>query len=46
MAVIATQTDAAGNSGTGSRNTTKDVTQPLVTVATAPVINAANQTTG
>lgn len=45
VAVIATQTDAAGSSGTGSRNTTKDVTQPVVTVATAPVINVANQTT-
>ena len=43
--MTATQTDAAGNVGTGSRNTTKDSSLPVVTVITAPLINGANQAT-
>ena len=43
VTITASQTDAAGNSGSGTRTTTKEVAQSPVTVTTAPVINAANQ---
>ena len=43
VTVLASQTDAAGNTGSGTRDTVKDVTAPAVTVSTAPVINASNQ---
>ncbi len=37
--IIATQTDAAGNSGQDNRNFTKDTTAPVIRIAT-PAINA------
>lgn len=43
VTITATQTDGAGLFDTATRNTTKDTIAPLVTVDTAPVINAANQ---
>lgn len=43
VTVTASQTDAAGNTGTGALTTTKSSTASAVTVTTAPPINASNQ---
>lgn len=43
ITVTATQTDAAGNLGQGTRDTTKDVTPPAVTVNALPGIDAGSQ---
>ena len=41
--MTASQSDIAGNIGTGSRDTLKDGGVPVVTVTTAPAINFANR---
>ena len=43
VAIVAAQTDAAGNSGSATRTTAKDIVAPSATVSTAPLINGANQ---
>ena len=43
VTILATQTDAAGNSGQATRNTPKDTLPPTVTVTAPAPITAANQ---
>ncbi|WP_460482075.1 choice-of-anchor P family protein [Comamonas humi] len=43
VTVTASQTDAAGNTGSGTRATTKESAAAAVTVTGAPPINASNQ---
>lgn len=43
VTITASQTDAAGNTGSGARTVTKDLAASAVTVTAAPPINASNQ---
>ena len=42
VTVSASQTDAAGNTGSGTRDTSKDATAPTVAITSAPPINVSN----
>ncbi len=43
LTATVTQTDAAGNVGTGTKTASKDVVAPTVTVASFPTVNNANK---
>jgi hypothetical protein len=43
VTITVSQVDSAGNTGSGTRTTTKDAAQSAVSVTSAPAINVANQ---